>query len=177
VHATFRPSSHAPNSTGPTEIGGPFSLLDQTGRPVTDRDFKGKPSLLFFGYTNCPDVCPTALAAIAADMKALGPDAGKVNFIFVTVDPARDTPKRLTEFLSTFDPRIHGLTGTPAQIAQIAREYNVYYHRIPEAGGGYMMDHSANTYLMDAHGHIAGVLSFMGTKDDATADLRRLIRR
>ena len=158
------------------KLGGPFTLVDQHGRPVTDRDLKGKPTVMFFGFTYCPEVCPTTLAALTAWMKALGPDADRLNVVYVTIDPERDTPKQLALYLSSFDPRIRGLTGTPAQIAQIAHEYGVYYQKVPLAGGGYTMDHSSAVYLMDARGGFQGVIGYQEPARQALAQLRALVR-
>ena len=164
-------------ASGPaTRIGGPFTLMDQHGRVVTDQDLRGKPTVMFFGFTYCPEVCPTTLAALTAWMKALGPDADKLNVVYVTIDPERDTPKQLALYLSSFDPRIRGLTGTPAQIAEIAHEYGVYYQKIPLSGGGYTMDHSSAVYLMDARGGFEGVIGYQEPTPQALAQLRALVR-
>jgi protein SCO1/2 len=159
-----------------SKLGGPFTLVDQHGRAVTDRDLKGKPTVMFFGFTYCPEVCPTTLAALTAWMKALGPEADKLNVVYVTIDPERDTPRQLALYLSSFDPRIRGLTGSPAQVAQIAREYGVYYQKIPLAGGGYTMDHSSSIYLMDARGGFQGVIGYQEPTPQALAQLRALVR-
>lgn len=157
-------------------IGGPFTLVDQRGRTVTDKDFRGKPSVMYFGFTYCPEVCPTTLAALTTWLKAIGPDADKLNVAFVTVDPARDTPKEMALYLTSFDRHIRGLTGTPAQIAQIAREYRVYINKVALPGGGYTMDHSSALYLMDRNGHLAGVIGYGESADRAEADLRKLVQ-
>lgn len=134
-------------------IGGPFRLTDQTGRGVTDADFRGRWMLVYFGYTYCPDICPTTLQTIASAMGTLGPDAAKVVPIFVTIDPARDTPKVLAAYVKLFDPRLVGLTGTAAQIAAVAHAYHVYYAREPGSSAkSYAMDHSSFIYLMDPQG-------------------------
>lgn len=158
------------------QIGGPFVLVDQSGRPFTQRNLVGKPTALFFGFTYCPEICPTTLAALSSWMKALGPDADRLNVAFVTIDPERDTPVQLAHYLSSFDPRIHGLTGTPANIATIAREYHVYYRKVPLAGGGYTMDHSSAIYLMDAHGGFSGVIGYQEASPRAISKLRALVR-
>ncbi|MBV9510336.1 MAG: SCO family protein [Caulobacteraceae bacterium] len=163
--------------SGPsTRIGGPLILVDQHGRVITDRDLEGKPTVVFFGFTYCPEVCPTTLTALTAWMKALGPDADKLNVVYVTIDPERDTPKQLALYLSSFDPRIRGLTGTPAQIPQIAHEYGVYYQKIPLSGGGYTMDHSSAVYLMDARSAFEGVIGYQEPTPQALAQLRALVR-
>lgn len=157
-------------------IGGPFSLIDTRGKVVTERDFIGKPSAMFFGYTHCPDVCPTTLLDLTELMKAMGGDADKLNVAFVTVDPARDTPAQLADYLASFDPRIRGLTGTEAEIAAIAAAYHVYYKRVSNPDGGYSMDHTASVFLMDAKGGFAGTLSFEEDAKTSLAKLERLVK-
>ena len=137
-------------------IGGPFSLTDQNGRTVTDQDFKGHPFLVFFGFTNCPDICPTTMFEISEIMKRLGPDGDRVRALFITVDPERDTPAAMKDYLSSFDPRIVGVTGAEAAIAAVAKAYRAYYKRMPLAEGGYTMDHTAFIYLMGADGKYLG---------------------
>ena len=161
---------------GGVQIGGPFTLVDQTGRTVTDRDLKGKPTAIFFGFTYCPEICPTTLAALTAWMKALGPDADRLNVVYVSVDPERDTPRQLALYLSSFDHRIRGLTGAPGQIAKVANEYRVYYQKVPLRGGGYTMDHSSVIYLMDAHGGFSGVISYQEAPAEALAKIRGLLK-
>jgi protein SCO1/2 len=170
------PSARPAAADQSVKLGGPFTLVDQHGRRVTDQDLKGKPTAIFFGFTYCPEVCPTTLTALTGWMRALGPDADKLNVVYVTIDPQRDTPKQLALYLSSFDPRIRGLTGTPAQIVQIAHEYGVYYQKIPLQGGGYTMDHSAAIYLMDARGGYTGVISYQEPPAQALAQLKALIR-
>lgn len=173
----YRPApNHGAAIPGQAQIGGPFTLVDQTGRTVTDKDLKGKPTAMFFGFTYCPEICPTTLGALTAWMKALGPDADKLNVVYVTIDPERDTPKQMGLYLTSFDPRIRGLSGTPAQVAKIAKAYKVYYQKVPLAGGGYTMDHSSAIYLMDAHGDFSGVITYQEPSDQALAKLRKLIR-
>ncbi len=130
-------------------LGGPFSLVDQSGRPVTERDFAGRWMLVYFGYTFCPDVCPTELGTMAAALDALGPRGEAVVPVFVTIDPQRDTPARLADYVSLFHPRLQGLTGTPDQAAEVARRYRIYYAQVrrPEVTD-YLMDHSSFIYLV-----------------------------
>jgi len=158
------------------DIGGAFDLVDQTGHRVTDRDLRGKPSLVAFGFTTCPDVCPTTLTHMTNWLRALGPAADRLNVVYVSVDPDRDTPKVLGAYLSTFDPRIRGLTGSPADIARIAHGYRVYYQKVPLAGGGYTVDHSATLYLMDAKGRFVRSLGFNQPDEVVVPALRRLVR-
>lgn len=140
-------------------IGGPFQLVDQTGKTVTDADYRGRFMLIFFGYSSCPDVCPTELSTMARALDLLGKRADRVQPIFITVDPARDTPKSLAAYVANFYPKMVGLTGTPEQIAAVAKAYRVYYARSPgptqaEKPGSddYFMDHSAFVYLMGPDG-------------------------
>ncbi len=139
-------------TAGASSIGGPFTLIDQNGKTVSDVDFKGQPMLVFFGYTHCPDVCPTTLSDLTAMLKALGPDR-KAAVLFVTVDPERDTPAVLKDYLSGFDPRIVGLTGDPAAVAKVLKDYRVFAKKVPTTGGDYSMDHTAIIYLMDKTGN------------------------
>ena len=139
---------------GNSKLGGPFTLTDQNGKTVTDADYRGKYLLIYFGYTYCPDMCPTGLQAIAHTLDQLGPDAAKVQPLFVTIDPARDTADKLKDYDASFHPRIIGLTGTADQIAAIAKEYQVYYAKGEQVDeNDYMMDHSSLIYLMDPQGH------------------------
>ena len=156
-------------------IGGPFSLTDQNGRTVTDQDFKGSPFLVFFGFTHCPDICPTTMFEISEIFKKLGPAGERVRALFVTVDPERDTPKALKDYLSSFDPRIVGVTGDEAAIAAVAKAYRAYYKRVPLAEGGYTMDHTAIIYLMGKDGRFVTPFSLKRTTDAAAAELRKYL--
>jgi protein SCO1/2 len=137
---------------GPSAIGGPFKLIDQDGKPLTDQDMKGKPFLVFFGYTHCPDICPTTLFELSEVLHAMGKDAGRVNALFITVDPDRDTAAVMKDYLSSFDPHLRGATGTQQQIDVVEKEYRVYAKKVPTKDGDYSMDHSAVVYLMDKDG-------------------------
>jgi protein SCO1 len=158
-------------------IGGPFTLIDDTGAPVTENTLAGKPYAMYFGYTFCPDVCPTTLLDLSRWIKKLGPDADRLNYVFVTVDPERDTVQSLHTYLSSFDKRIRGYTGTPAEIAQIAREYRVYYKKVPTDGGGYTMDHSAIIYLMDPDDTFVTIIPYQEDDASALAKLKNLAAR
>jgi protein SCO1/2 len=135
-------------------IGGPFTLEDGDGKTVTDRDLRGRYLLVYFGYTFCPDVCPTTLNEVARALDVLGPKADNLRTVFISVDPQRDTPKVVHDYAAAFSPRIMGLTGTPDEIAKVAREYHVYYatHRTGEGAGDYTVDHSSILYLMAPDG-------------------------
>jgi protein SCO1/2 len=135
-------------------VGGPFALTDQNGQPRTDADYRGKYALIYFGYTNCPDVCPTTLAVIADTMKQLGANAARVTPVFITIDPARDTPKILKPYLASFGPEFVGLTGDEASIKKATEEYRVYSAKHPLKGGGYAMDHSSELYLAGPDGRL-----------------------
>ena len=159
---------------GVAAIGGPFTLVDDTGAPVTDKTLAGRPYVIYFGYTYCPDVCPTTLFDLSRWIKDLGPDANKLNYVFVTVDPERDTPKLMHTYLSSFDRHIRGFTGTPEQIAKIAKEYRIYYKKIPTSDGSYVMDHSAMIYLMNADGKFDTVIPYQEKDATALVKLRNL---
>ena len=154
-------------------IGGPFKLVDQDGKELSDQDMKGRPFLVFFGFTHCPDVCPTALFEISEILRSLGGEGSRIGALFVTVDPERDTPAVLKEYLSSFDPRLKGLTGDPAAIAAVSKAYRVYYKKVPLDQGGYTMDHTAIVYLMDKEGRFVAPFSLKRTADVAASDLRK----
>ena len=156
-------------------VGGPFHLEDQNGKPVTDQDMKGRPFLVFFGFTHCPDVCPTTLFDMSQLMKALGPDADRANALFITVDPERDTQQVMKDYLSNFDPHLRGLTGDQASIDAAVREYRVYAKKVPLQGGDYTMDHTAVVYLMDKNGHFVAPFDVSRPPAAEAADLRRYL--
>lgn len=162
--------------TGYAPIGGPFSLTDQNGRTVTDRDLLGKPTLIFFGYTYCPEVCPLTLAHMTTWLEELGPGADRLNVVFITVDPRRDTPAKLHDYLSSFDPRIRGLTGSQQAIDAVAKEYGVFYRKVASPGGGYAMEHSSVIYIMDASGRYTGPISYQEPPDSVVPLLRDIVR-
>src|ERR1700681_1846705 len=154
-------------------IGGPFRLTDQDGRIVTEEDLKGRPFLVFFGFTHCPDVCPTTLFDISQIMHVLGADADRTHAVFITVDPERDTQSVLKDYLSSFDPHVLGLTGDQPAIVAVAKEYRAYFKKVPLDDGGYTMDHTAITYLMDQNGRFVSPFNLKRTPEAAAADLRR----
>jgi protein SCO1/2 len=156
-------------------IGGPFTLTNGAGKTVTDRDFRGKYMLVYFGYTFCPDVCPTTLNDVAQALDKLGPKANRLQPLFITVDPARDTPKVMRAYTAAFTPRLEGLTGTAAQIAAVAKEYRVYYarHQTGPNPGDYTMDHSSILYLMNPKGQFVGVISASEGPDAMAHDLTK----
>jgi cytochrome oxidase Cu insertion factor (SCO1/SenC/PrrC family) len=141
-------------TSGAALVGGPFELTDQDGKKVTNQTYKGKLMLIYFGFTYCPDACPTALGVMSAALDKLDVAAERVVPILITVDPERDTPQILKDYVSNFHPRMVGLTGTPEQIAQVAKAYRVFYQKAPGATGeDYLMDHTLLIYLMDGEGH------------------------
>src|ERR1043165_2018134 len=154
-------------------IGGPFKLTDQNGKTITDQDFKGHPFLAFFCFTHCPEICPTALADISQMMDQLGSDAAKVNALFITVDPERDTPPVLKDYLSSFNPRLIGVGGDAGALAAVVRDSRVYCKTVPLKDGDYTMDHTAIVYLMDKNGQFVSPFSLKRRPEEAAAELRR----
>jgi protein SCO1/2 len=157
----------------PIPIGGPFTLTDQNGVTRHDTDFRGKLMLLYFGYTYCPDVCPTTLTMMSDALQKLGPDAAGIVPIFITVDPARDKPAQLKQYMESFNPGFVALTGDAVRIAQVAGEYRVYYGKVVGEGGQYTMDHSSVIYLMARDGHYLGHFNPGIAADDLARDLRQ----
>lgn len=173
--ACDKPAEQA--SQGSTvQIGGPFQLVDMNGQPVTEKTLLGKPTAIFFGFTYCPEVCPTTMAEMTAWLKALGPDADRLNVVFVSVDPERDTPEQLKLYLSNFDRRIQGFTGTPENIARTAKAYRVYYQKVATDGGGYTLDHSSAIYLFDARGRFVEPIGYGGPPQRGLAQLKALLK-
>ena len=158
-------------------IGGPFTLTDGAGKTVTDQAFRGKFMLVYFGYTYCPDVCPTTLNDVSQAVDKLGPKANDLQPLFITVDPARDTPTVVGQYVAAFSPRLEGLTGTADQIAAVAKEYRVYYapHRTGPNPGDYTMDHSSILYVMNPSGQFVGVIRADEGADAMAADLGKYL--
>src|ERR1700692_925382 len=154
-------TGRAPSPVGPAvaAVGGPFHLEDQNGKPVSDQDLKGRPFLVFFGFTHCPDICPTTLFEISQLLRTLGPDADRTGALFITVDPERDTPAVIKDSLSSFDPHLRGLTGDPAAVGAAIKAYRVYAKKVPLDKGDYTMDHTAVVYLMDKDGRFVAPFS------------------
>ena len=162
---------------GASAIGGPFQLIDQDGKPITDADLKGRPFLVFFGYTHCPDVCPATLFEVSELMRALGKEADRAGALFVTVDPERDTPAALKDYLASFDPRVRAATGNRAAIDAAERAYRVYAKKVPsdKDKDDYSMDHTALVYLMDKQGRFVAPFSLKRTPAEAAAELRKYL--
>ena len=150
-------------------IGGPFRLVDQNGKPFTDADLKGRWHLVFFGYTHCPDVCPTTLNDLALAMDRLGKARDKVGIVFITVDPERDTPEAMKSYVASFDAPVTALTGTPEQVAEAEKAYRVYSAKHPTGNGNYDMDHSAVIYVLDPQGRFTATFT-PDTGPDAIAE-------
>ena len=158
----WRSSPDAPTARDAARdaISGQFSLIDHRGKSVTEEDYNGKWRLVFFGFTYCPDVCPTTLSTVGEVLQELGPLASEIYPLFITVDPERDTPEVMADYVANFDPRIIGLTGSPKQLEKATESYRVYYAKVPDANeaDGYTMDHTAYLYLMNRQGDFETVL-------------------
>jgi len=162
-------------STGQADVGGPFQLTDQHGKPVSDQAFRGRYMLIYFGYSFCPDVCPTTLAVMAQALEKLGGKSSQVVPVFITIDPERDTPKVLDEYMKSFGPTFVGLTGSPDQIKTVEKRYRVYAVKKPLEGGNYGMDHSSVIYLMGPDGKMVSFYDEAVSPDDLAKDLRSKI--
>jgi len=162
-------------TTGVADVGGPFSLLTADGKAVTDQSFRGKWMAVYFGYTFCPDACPTALGNMSVALEKLGKDADKIQPLFITVDPERDTRQVMAAYLESFDRRIIGLVGTPAQTSAVAKAYRVYFKLHKEQGDNYLVDHSAYFYIMGPDGKFVDVVEGATPGDQIADKLRRLI--
>src|SRR5450755_1086607 len=161
--------------TAPAAIGGPFQLTDQSGATITEKSLQGRPTLIFFGFTHCPDVCPTSLFAMSEVLRAMGKDADRVNAYFVSVDPARDSGAAMKEYLSSFDLHLKGLSGTPDEVAKVIADYRVYARKVPLKDGDYTMDHTALIYLMDRDGKFVAPFNIKRTPEEAAADLKHYL--
>ncbi len=156
-------------------IGGPFHLVDQNGKAFSEADLKGKWHLVFFGYTHCPDTCPTALNEMSLALDRLGKERDAVGIVFISVDPERDTPELLKSYVASFDAPIVALTGSADAVKEAAKAYRVYYAKHPRAEGGYDMDHSAVIYVMDPEGRFTATFTPDATADDMAARLKKLL--
>ncbi len=160
-------------SSSASGVGGPFSLTTADGKALTDKDLRGAPFLVFFGFTHCPDVCPTKLFEISEVLRAAGPKGEKLRALFVSVDPERDTPEVLKSYLGSFDPRIVGLTGSRDQIDATVKAYRAYAKKVPQKDGQYTMDHTALVYLMDKNGAFVGSFNIEQAPAQAAAEWLR----
>ena len=161
--------------TAPAAIGGSFQLTDQAGQTVTEKNLQGKPTLIFFGFTHCPDVCPTSLFEISEVLRAMGKDADRINAYFISVDPERDSSAAMKDYLSSFDPHLKGLTGDPDAVAKVISGFRVYAKKVPLKDGDYTMDHTALIYLMDRDGKFVAPFNLKRTPEAAAADLKRYL--
>ena len=166
--------SHAQKIGSP---GGTFELVDHNGKAFSSASLAGRPYALFFGFTHCPDVCPTTLVEMSNHLAALGPDADRLKVVFVTVDAERDTPDHLRAYMASFDARIVGLTGSEAQIAEAARGWNAHYDKFTDKDGSITIVHSAHVYLMDADNRLAATLNFQEPEAEQLAKLKTLLKR
>ncbi|MCB1505339.1 MAG: SCO family protein [Hyphomicrobiaceae bacterium] len=163
---------------GAAQIGAPFELTRTDGARFSSTSLAGKPYAIFFGFTNCPDICPTTLLEMTNHLKALGARADDLNVLFVSIDPERDTPEHLKLYLSAFDPRIIGLTGTLPEVAAVAKSYRVFYEKVPSKDrSDYTMNHTASVYLMDKTGNLVSTLSFQEPEDARQKKLENLLSR
>lgn len=171
----FAPGGRDLASVASVKIGGPFTLTTQTGAKLSDTELKGKPFAVFFGFTHCPEVCPTTLWETSEVLKSLGPDADRLKVLFISVDPERDDPEALALYLQSFDPRIVGLTGSEEEIGTVAKSYRAYWRKVPTDDGDYTMDHTASIYLMDAAGEFTSTISYGEQADMRLAKLKKLL--
>lgn len=167
------------NAPPPSTIAMPadVKLNDQNGRPFTAASLNGKPTAIFFGFTYCPEICPTTLTDMGVRLAAMGKAADDLNVVFVTIDPARDTADQLKTYLSSFDPRVLGVTGPAAEIEKMAKGFRVYYRRIDQEGGEYTMDHSTAIYLLDRKGRFVEPIAYQEPNDSAVRKLKALVAR
>jgi cytochrome oxidase Cu insertion factor (SCO1/SenC/PrrC family) len=163
--------------SGKALVGGAFTLTDSSGKRVTDQDYRGKYTLVFFGFTSCPDICPAGLQLMAGALEKLGPKAQRITPIFISVDPERDTPEKLATYVKNFDPRLVGLTGTPEEIAAVAKAYKVYYAKVPnkENSSDYTMDHTSIIYVMDPKGEFVTHFTPSTSVDELASRLDKLL--
>ncbi len=168
---TFSPTRQ--NQTGTASVGGPFALTTPDGKTLTDKELRGAPFLVFFGFTHCPDICPTKLFEISEMLRAAGAKGEKLRALFISVDPARDTPETLKSYLGSFDPRIVGLTGDQAAIDATVKAYRAYAKKVPLKDGDYTMDHTALVYLMGKDGSFIGAFNSERPPAEAAAEWLR----
>ena len=171
----FGPKSPDSAASPGAPLGGAFALVDHNGAPVTEAIFREKPSITLFGFTHCPDICPTGLMEMTRWAEALGDDADGLRFLFVTVDPERDTPETLSIYVSAFSERIIGITGEPDDVMAMTRDYKIFSRKVPLEGGDYTMDHTASMILHDADGNFVGTIDTAESHETGLEKLRRLV--
>ena len=174
---TWTASKQTSGGFARADVGGPFTALRADGRKITHEDMKGRPHVLFFGFTHCPDVCPTTLYEATLWLKGLGEQGDELDVYFVSVDPERDTPEVLSDYLSAFDKRIEGITGTPEQIATMTKAWRVFAEKAALEDDDYTMNHTATTYLMDSKGDFFGTIAYGENAEAAQAKLKRLLAK
>lgn len=160
--------------SGEEAYGAPFALVDQKGAPITEAAFRGHPSVVFFGFTHCPEVCPTTLAEMSGWFDKLGPDGANLRAYFVSIDPERDDPATLNAYVSNFSDRITGITGDPAKVAAMAKAFGIFVRKVPLDGGDYTMDHTASVLLLDRNGAFSGTIGYGEDENAAVGKLRHL---
>lgn len=163
------------SSTEKQAYGAPFSLVDFNGAEITEAAFRGRPSAVFFGFTQCPEICPTTLYEMDGWLKQLGDDADKVGTFFVTIDPERDTPEVLKTYITNVSPRVVGITGDPDKVREMAKAFGIFFRKVPTSDGDYTMDHTASVLLLDKAGDFAGTIAYGENPDTAAAKLKRLV--
>lgn len=168
-------TASAPTAGGEAVYAKSFQLVDHNGAAVTEAKFLGKPSAWFYGFTHCPDVCPTSLSELSAILQALGPDADKLNVVFVSIDPERDTPAIMKDYVEYFDPRITGLTGSLDAVSRMAKDRYIFFEKVPGEGDEYMMEHQASIQLVTAEGQFFGTLVSEESPEIRLAKVKRLI--
>jgi protein SCO1 len=173
ILAIFTLSRGGTGMPGPA-IGGPFNMTAQDGRTISDSDLRGHPFLVFFGYTHCPDTCPTELFQISQVLKALGSDKA-IKVLFVSIDPERDTPAVMKDYIASFDPRVIGITGSPEATAAMEKSYRVYARKVPGKDGDYSMDHTAIIYLMDKDGRFVNAFNVDQPPQAAARELAKYL--
>jgi len=163
---------------GKAQIGGPFSLVDHTGRAVTEQDFRGRYMLIYFGFTHCPDICPTSLQVMSAALDKIGPLADRVAPLLITLDAERDTPAQLALYVKSFHPRLVGLTGSADQIANVAKAYRVYFNKVKDekSSADFTIDHTSILYLMDPNGEFAAHFTHATSVDSMADRLRKILQ-
>ena len=160
--------------TSMATIGGPFTLTASTGKPFSSAELNGKPAAVFFGFTHCPDVCPTTIARLTKLRRELGKGDDALSIVFISVDPERDTPAEVATYMKLYDTPVIGLTGTPAQIEQVKKQFGIYSRKAPQPGGGYSVDHTATVILLDRNGQFSATLSPEESNQVALDKLRRI---
>ncbi|MBD0414738.1 SCO family protein [Oryzicola mucosus] len=160
-----------------TAFGEPFSLVDGSGQPITEAAFRGHPTAVFFGFTHCPEVCPTTLFELDGWLKSMGDEGKDIRAYFVSVDPERDTPEVLKNYVGNVSDRITGITGEPAKVLDMAKAFKIYYKKVPLEGDDYTMDHTASVLLLDGQGDFFGTIAYGENSDTAVAKLKRLVEK